>query len=112
MRDTAIHLRAHAEQRDLIDRAASVASKTRSEFMLDAACEKARDMLLDRVFFQLDVKSFARFRALLDAAPVENPALARLLNTVSPWEAAAPGRRLAVHEPIEPVYATRRKKAR
>lgn len=42
--------RARAEQRDLIDRAASLASKTRSEFMLDAACEKARDVLLDRGF--------------------------------------------------------------
>ena len=111
MRDTAIHLRAHAGQRDLIDRAANLASKTRSEFMLDAACEKARDVLLDRVFFQLDAKSFARFQALLDAPSVDNPALARLLNTMSPWEAPSPGRRLAVHEPAKLVYAARRKKA-
>ena len=112
MRDTAIHLRAQAGQRDLIDRAASLASKTRSEFMLDAACEKARDVLLDRVFFQLDAKSFARFQAALDAPPMDNPGLARLLNTVSPWEAPSPDRRLAVHEPVKPAYAARRKKAR
>lgn len=112
MRDTAIHLRAHAGQRDLIDRAASLASKTRSEFMLDAACEKARDLLLDRVFFQLDAKGFKRFRAVLDGPPADNPALARLLNTASPWEAPSPVRPLAVHEPAKPAYAARRKKAR
>jgi len=112
MRDTAIHLRAQAEQRDLIDRAASAASKTRSEFMLEAACEKAREILLDRVFFQLDAKGFNRFQALLDAAPVDNPALTSLLNTVSPWEAASRGRYLAAHEPIQPVYSKRAKKVR
>ena len=37
MRDAIIHLRAHPEQRDLIDQAALLAGKTRSDFMLEVA---------------------------------------------------------------------------
>ena len=39
MRDAAINLRAHPEQRDLIDQAAMLLNKNRSDFMLEAACD-------------------------------------------------------------------------
>lgn len=42
MRDAAINLRALPEQRDLIDHAANLLGKNRSDFMLEAACERAR----------------------------------------------------------------------
>lgn len=42
MRVAAINLRALAEQRDLIDQAARVLGKNRSDFMLEAACERAQ----------------------------------------------------------------------
>ena len=41
MRDAAINLRALPEQRDLIDHAAQLLGKNRSDFMLEAACERA-----------------------------------------------------------------------
>jgi hypothetical protein len=41
MREAAINLRAMHEQRDLIDQAAAVLGKNRSDFMLEAACERA-----------------------------------------------------------------------
>ena len=41
MRDAAINLRALPEQRDLIDQAASLLGKNRSDFMLEAACDRA-----------------------------------------------------------------------
>ena len=110
MRDTAIHLRARAEQRDLIDQAAGLVGKTRSDFMLEAACDKAQNVLLDQTFFQLDAKRFARFEAMINAPPADNPALTRLLNTVSPWEAAAQKSQF-VHEPVVTRYAARRKKS-
>ena len=46
MRAAAINLRALPEQRDLIDYAASVLGKNRSDFMLEAACERARDLVI------------------------------------------------------------------
>lgn len=41
MGDAAINLRAKPEQRDLIAQAATLLGKNRSEFMLEAACERA-----------------------------------------------------------------------
>jgi uncharacterized protein (DUF1778 family) len=85
MRDAAINLRALPEQRDLIDHAASLLGKNRSDFMLEAACERAQAVLLDQVFFSLDTERFHQFAALLDAPPGENPGLERLMAVKSPW---------------------------
>ena len=86
MRDISINLRARSEQRDLIDRAASTLGKNRSDFMLDAACEKAQAIVLDRTFFALDDAAFARFTALLDTPIEPNPALDRLLARRPLWK--------------------------
>lgn len=56
--NAAINLRALPEQRDLIDEAASLLGKNRSDFMLEVACERAQAILLDQVFFQLDNEKF------------------------------------------------------
>ena len=70
MRDAPINLRALPEQRDLIDQAATLLGKNRSDFMLEAACERAQSVLLDQVFFKLDTDKFQQFIAVLDAPPV------------------------------------------
>jgi uncharacterized protein (DUF1778 family) len=85
MRDIAINLRARSEQRDLIDRAAIALGRNRSDFMLEAACEKAQAIVLDRTFFAIDETAFARFNALLDAPIEANPALERLLARRPQW---------------------------
>ena len=54
--------------------------------MLQAACEKAQEVLLDRIFFALDKKSYQHFTRLLDAPVKANPGLKRLLATSAPWE--------------------------
>jgi uncharacterized protein (DUF1778 family) len=84
MRDAAINLRVLPEQRDLINYAASLLGKTRSDFMLEAACNRARAVLLDQVFFSLDADKFKQFTALLDA-PAPNPGLERLMAVKAPW---------------------------
>jgi uncharacterized protein (DUF1778 family) len=89
MRDAAINLRAMPEQRDLIDHAASVLGKNRSDFMLEAACERAQSVLLDQVFFRLDTEKFEQFVAMLDASPKPNPGLERLLAVQAPWNASS-----------------------
>lgn len=85
MRDAAINLRALAEQRDLIDHAAQLLGKNRSDFMLEAACDKAQAVVLDQVFFKLDTDKFHQFTQLLDAPPVHNPGLERLMAVAAPW---------------------------
>ena len=89
MRDAAINLRALPQQRDLIDQAAQLLGKNRSDFMLEAACDKAQSVLLDQVFFSLDDEKFRQFTALLDAPLHPNPGLERLLVVKAPWKAGA-----------------------
>lgn len=86
MRDAAINLRAHPQQRDLIDQAATLLHKNRSDFMLEAACDKAQSVLLDQVFFSLDSAKFMEFTALLDALIEPNEGLSRLLAVKAPWK--------------------------
>ncbi len=89
MRDAAINLRALPEQRDLIDQAARLLGKNRSDFMLEAACERAQAVVLDQVFFSLDADKFRQFTAMLDAPPGLNPGLERLLAVKAPWSTGA-----------------------
>ena len=86
MRDAAINLRARPEQRDLIDQAAQLLGKTRSDFMLEVACERAQSVLIDQVFFNLDTERFKAFNALLDAPVTANPGLERLMAIKPPWD--------------------------
>ena len=89
MRDAAINLRAKPEQRDLIDQAANLLGRNRSDFMLEAACERARAVVLDQVFFSLDTDRFQQFNALLDAPVKPNTGLQRLMAVRAPWAAKA-----------------------
>lgn len=91
MREAAINLRALPQQRDLIDQAATLLGKNRSDFMLEAACERAQAVLLDQVFFKLDADKFRQFTALLDAAPAPNPGLEKLMAVKAPWKKAKRG---------------------
>jgi len=85
MRDASINLRALSEQRDLIDHAANLLGKNRSDFMLEAACDKAQSVILDQVFFKLDVDKFREFTKMLDAPPTHNRGLERLMAVKAPW---------------------------
>jgi uncharacterized protein (DUF1778 family) len=89
MRDAIINLRALPEQRDLIDHAATLLGKNRSDFMLEVACERAQAVVLDQVFFGLDTDKFKQFTAMLDAPPVVNPGLERLMAVKAPWASDA-----------------------
>ena len=86
MRDAPTNLRALPQQRDLIDQAAQLLGKNRSDFMLEAACDKAQSVLLDQVFFNLDEPKLQEFQALMDAPPEPNPGLERLSAVRAPWD--------------------------
>jgi uncharacterized protein (DUF1778 family) len=85
-RDQAINIRASRQQRELIDQAARVLGKSRSEFMLETLCRHAENVLIDRTFFQLDDDTYARFSAMLDAPAAPSDALRDLLRREAPWE--------------------------
>lgn len=87
-REAPINIRAKTSQRDLIDMAASLVSKSRTDFVLEAACHEAQDILLDQRLFVLDDKQYDAFLAELDAPiiPERQARINDLMSRKSPWE--------------------------
>lgn len=86
MRTAPINLRAMPNQRDLIDQAAAILGKTRSDFMLEVACAYAKEVILDQTLFQLEPDKFNQFVTVLETPVENNEGLSRLLATASPWD--------------------------
>jgi uncharacterized protein (DUF1778 family) len=85
-RDVTINIRAQQRQRDLIDQAAEISGKNRSDFMLEASCQRAQEVLLDQRLFVLSDEKWQEFLAILDAPVQANDKLKTLLETSAPWE--------------------------
>lgn len=84
-RDT-LNLRIKPEERGLIDRAANLTGKTRTDFVLEAARHAAEEALLDRTVFAVNAETYATFLARLDEAPKPNERLRRTMQTAAPWD--------------------------
>ena len=85
-RREALNLRIKPQVRELIDRAAELAGKNRTDFVLDAARRAAEDTLLDRTIFAVSPKMYRQFLARLDAPPQPNKRLLKSMQTPAPWE--------------------------
>ena len=80
-----INLRIEAQTRQLIDDAAAVLGKSRTEFMIDSARRQAIDVLLDQRLFRLDPERYRAFVAALDNPPPSGPKLKALLAREPAW---------------------------
>jgi uncharacterized protein (DUF1778 family) len=78
-RTIAVNLRMPQRTRDLIDMAADVSGKSRTEFMLESARLHATDVLTDQRLFVLDDEAHAAFLAVLDSPPRPAAKLRKLL---------------------------------
>ncbi len=83
---SSLNLRIKPELRGLIDRAAQLAGKNRTDFVLEAARRAAEDALLDRTVFTVSPEAYAEFLARLDAPPQPNERLRRTMRTPAPWD--------------------------
>lgn len=83
-----LNLRIKPEERSLIDQAARLTGKTRTDFVLDAARHAAEQALLDRTVFVVSAEAYADFVARLDEPPEANERLVRTLRTPAPWDPA------------------------
>jgi len=82
----ALNIRIKPQVRELIDRAAQLTGKNRTDFVLDAARRAAEDALLDRTVLTVSPKAYREFLARLDAPPRPNKRLMKSLQTPAPWE--------------------------
>jgi uncharacterized protein (DUF1778 family) len=83
---TVINLRTPLSQRELIDRAAQLQGKSRTDFMLEASRDKAEQVLLDQTMFTVSAKQFKAFEALMSKPLAQNPRLMSLLAKRAPWD--------------------------
>lgn len=85
-RSERVDLRMTPATKRTLQRAAAVANKTLTEFLLDTGLTAAFDTLADRRVFQLDEKRWNAFMAALATPPKSNPRLKKLLARKPAWE--------------------------
>lgn len=81
-----IDIRTTTAAKDILQRAAAVAQKNVSEFLLDAGMVAAADTLADRRVFKLDDAQWRAFQEALDRPVQYKPRLAKLLSERSVLE--------------------------
>jgi uncharacterized protein (DUF1778 family) len=82
-----IHLRARAQDRNLIDQAAELVGANRSQFMMASALKAAKNILLDQSTLYADAQTFQRIMDWMDApaTPAETKGMKRILRSGTPW---------------------------
>lgn len=88
-RDAVINVRLPVKMRELIDSAAAVIGKSRTEFVLESARQHAIDVLLDQRLFSLDEEEYSAFLRALDEPPEPAERLRKLFKDRAPWEKQA-----------------------
>ncbi len=79
--DLNIHLRARAQDRNIIDQAAKLVGASRSQFILASALREAKNVLLDQSTVFADAKAFQKVMDWMDAeaTPAEAAGMKRIL---------------------------------
>ncbi len=82
----ALNLRIPPAERNLIDRAAASAGKTRTDFILEAARRAAEETLLDRALMVVSPEAYGEFLKRLDRLAQANDRLKRTMRSKAPWQ--------------------------
>lgn len=69
----------------LIDRAACLRGRSRTEFVRDAAVRAAEEVLLDTALIRMSPENFAAFRASIEGSATVVPELVEVLSRRPPW---------------------------
>jgi len=85
-KDDVIQIRASAETKAVLNRAAALRGQKLSEFMLDSARHQAEEAILDQRIFFLDSKAHEKFLALLDSPGKPGKPLGALMTRKPVWE--------------------------
>ncbi|MFN4343097.1 hypothetical protein A9O67_08215 [Tepidimonas fonticaldi] len=86
-RTARLGLRATPEQEAVLRRAAEVAHKSLTDFILDSACLAAEQTLLDQRLFMVSGSQYQALMELLERPEQANDGLADLFARKAPWNA-------------------------
>lgn len=70
----------------IIDRAASLRGRSRTEFMRDAAVRTAEEVIMENTVIRMSPEGFAAFVDMLDRPAKPVPEMVKLLKRPAPWE--------------------------
>ena len=84
-RSARLGLRATPEQEAVLRRAAEVAHKSLTDFILDAAYQAAEHTLLDQRLFMVSGSQYQALLEMLDRPESDNPGLADLFSRHPVW---------------------------
>lgn len=71
----------------IIDRAAGVRGRSRTDFVREAAVRAAEDVLMESTLFRMSPAGFSAFVRTLAAPGTAVPEMVELLGRSAPWEA-------------------------
>lgn len=81
-----ISMRLPAADIAMIDRAASLRGRSRTDFVREAAVRAAEDVLMENRLIRMSQGGFAEFMAALSAPAASVPEIAELAKRPAPWE--------------------------
>ena len=71
----------------MIDRAAALRGRSRTDFVRDAAVRAAEEVVMEQGLIRMSPEGFADFMAVLSAPAVPVPEIVELAKRPAPWEA-------------------------
>jgi uncharacterized protein (DUF1778 family) len=80
-----LNLRIKSEERNLIDRAAQMRGKNRTDFILEAARSAAENTLLDQAMIYVNAQAYQQFLEKIEATPERNERLRKTMQAPAPW---------------------------
>lgn len=86
IRSARLGLRATPQQEAVLRRAAEVANKSMTDFILDSACQAAEQTLLDQRLFLVSGSQSQALLEMLDRPAQDNPGLQDLFSRSAPWD--------------------------
>ena len=84
-REARIGLRVDESEKDMLVAAAEAQRETLTDFVLDAARERAERVLAEQRRIRVDAATYDRFIEALDNAPTDKPRLRKLFGEPSPF---------------------------
>ena len=85
-RSARLGLRATPEQEAVLRRAADVARKSLTDFILDSACQAAEQTLLDQRLFMVSGNRYQALMDLLERPAQDNDGMRDLFARKAPWD--------------------------
>lgn len=85
-RDHTLSMRLLDADLSIIDRAARIRGRSRSEFVRDAAVRAAEDVLMEMTPIRMSEEGFDAFMAAISGPPTPLPGMTELFRRTAPWE--------------------------